>query len=103
MTARRCPRASATLVLLLALAGAAPAPPADARPAGRAWAIEAVEEGGGEPGDGTERWWGVAGAMVCGIEARLILRAPAIGMNPYALAAGIAGCSLAAIDVLTTK
>jgi hypothetical protein len=28
---------------------------------------------------------------------------PAVGMNPYALAAGIAGCSLAVLDVLTTN
>lgn len=65
---------------------------------------EAVWEGSGS-GDEAEinRWWGAAGAMLCGAEARLILRAPAIGMNPYALAAGIAGCSLAALDIFTTE
>ena len=42
------------------------------------------------------------GAALCGYEIRLIVRAPAIGMNPYALAAGIAGCSLALLDIATT-
>ena len=67
-------------------------------------ATEAVwEEGFGEPTDEIGRWWGVLGAAMCGGEIRLILRAPAIGMNPYVLAAGIAGCSLAALDILTTQ
>lgn len=61
-----------------------------------------VVEGSGVPGDSTQRWWGAAGAMLCGLEIRLAIRAPAIGMNPYAIAAGIAGCSLAALDVFTT-
>lgn len=62
-----------------------------------------VEEGIPPPGDEIERWWGVAGAALCGLEIRLIIRAPAIGMNPYALAAGIAGCSLAMLDLVTTR
>lgn len=68
-------------------------------------AFEAVVEDGASdpPMDEIERWWGVVGAAICGGEIRLILRAPAIGMNPYALAAGIAGCSLAALDIFTTK
>ena len=67
-------------------------------------AAEAVmDEGIPPPADEIERWWGVAGAALCGLEVRLILRAPAIGMNPYALAAGIAGCSLAALDLVTTQ
>lgn len=67
-------------------------------------ATEAVmEEGIPAPMDEIERWWGVAGAALCGLEIRLIIRAPAIGMNPYALAAGIAGCSLAMLDLVTTQ
>lgn len=46
----------------------------------------------------TESWWGVAGAALCGFEIRLVRVAPEIGMNPYALAAGIGGCLLAMID-----
>jgi hypothetical protein len=61
----------------------------------------AITEGSGEGGE-TNRWWGVAGAILCGTEIRLVIRVPAIGMNPYAIAAGIAGCSLAALDVFTT-
>lgn len=66
-------------------------------------ATEAVWE---EPGDGggeIERWWGALGAVLCGAEIALIRNAPAIGMNPYALAAGIGGCLLAGLDVLTTE
>ena len=62
-----------------------------------------VEEADPGPGGEAERWWGVLGAALCGAEVRLIIRAPAIGMNPYALAAGIAGCTLALIDVMTTE
>ena len=95
----------ASAVLLLAALALSLAPAVDARTAPRTWrAGEATwEESPGEPGDDVERWWGVAGALLCGAEIRLVIRAPAIGMNPYALAAGIAGCSLAALDVLTTK
>jgi hypothetical protein len=45
-----------------------------------------------------DRWWGVAGAVLCGAEGYLIRTNPAIGMNPYALAAGIGGCILMLID-----
>jgi hypothetical protein len=55
-----------------------------------------------DPGVEDQRWWGVAGAALCGLEVRLILRAPAIGMNPYALAAGVAGCTLAVLDIITS-
>jgi len=57
----------------------------------------------GVPGDDIQRWWGVAGAILCGVEIRLVIRVPAIGMNPYAIAAGIAGCALAALDIFTTE
>jgi hypothetical protein len=66
---------------------------------------EATEAMWGESGatDGEiERWWGAVGAAICGAEIRLITRAPAIGMNPYALAAGIAGCGIALLDIVTT-
>lgn len=56
-----------------------------------------------DPPAETDRWWGVLGAALCGIEARLALKVPAIGFNPYVMAAGIGGCLLAAIDVLTTE
>jgi hypothetical protein len=29
--------------------------------------------------------------------------APAIGFNPYAIAAGVGGCLLAAVDLVTTQ
>jgi len=61
-----------------------------------------THEGAPDPGGEPDRWWGVAGAALCGLEIRLVIRVPAVGMNPYAIAAGIAGCSLAALDVLTT-
>lgn len=66
-------------------------------------ATEATWEGS-TPGDdaGIQRWWGAVGAVLCGAELRLIRVAPAIGMNPYVLAAGIGGCLLAAMDIMTT-
>jgi hypothetical protein len=97
-------RGLGALVALALLAGIVPlAPRADARTVTTVADEARWEEAPGEPGDQTERWWGVAGAALCGAEIRLILRAPAIGMNPYLLAAGIAGCTLAAIDVMSTK
>ena len=56
-----------------------------------------------DPGEDIERWWGVAGAVICGAELRIIRVAPAIGMNPYMIAGGLAGCLLAGLDVLTTQ
>lgn len=56
-----------------------------------------------DPGAEVERWWGVAGAVICGAEIRIIRVAPAIGMNPYMIAAGVAGCLLAGLDILTTE
>lgn len=50
----------------------------------------------------TERWWGVMGAALCGLEVRLVRVAPGIGMNPYVMAAGIGGCILAMMDAWTT-
>lgn len=52
--------------------------------------------------DEIERWWGAVGAAICGAEIRLIRLAPAIGMNPYVMAAGIGGCLLAVIDIVTS-
>ena len=66
-------------------------------------ATEAAWEESGDGGDvGIERWWGAAGAVLCGAELALVRNVPAIGMNPYALAAGLSGCLLAALDVWTT-
>lgn len=87
------------LMMLIATAIAPLAPGAGAGPAGMG---PAVEESSPAPGGETDRWWGVAGAALCGLEIRFIIRVPAIGMNPYALAAGIAGCSLALLDIATT-
>jgi len=64
--------------------------------------VTGYEDGGGT-GQEIERWWGVVGAVICGAEIRIIRVAPAIGMNPYAIAAGVGGCLLAGLDVLTTK
>ena len=66
-------------------------------------ATEAAWEGSGDSGDaGIDRWWGAAGAVLCGAEGALIRYAPAIGLNPYAIAAGLSGCLLAMLDVGTT-
>lgn len=103
---RRSTRGRNLLLALLLLVAAVAAPfgrEADARGVTTDRMGPAIVEGSGVPGDSTQRWWGVAGAALCGLEIRFIIRAPAIGMNPYALAAGIAGCSLAALDVFTTQ
>jgi hypothetical protein len=55
-----------------------------------------------DPWADAERWWGAAGAIVCATEMRLIRVVPAIGMNPYALAAGLGGCLLAVMDIIST-
>jgi len=66
-------------------------------------ATEATWEGSGDGGGaGIARWWGAAGAVLCGAEIALVRNAPAIGTNPYAIAAGLSGCLLAALDVWTT-
>ena len=66
-------------------------------------ATEAAWEGSGDSGGaGSDRWWGAAGAVLCGAEIALVRHAPAIGMNPYVLAAGLSGCLLAALDIWTT-
>ena len=45
---------------------------------------------------------GAGGAVLCGLEIRLLRVAPEIGFNPYVLAAGIGGCLLAVLDCATT-
>lgn len=50
-----------------------------------------------------ERWWGAVGAIMCGVEVRLIRTVPAVGMNPYVLAAGLGGCVLAVMDLITSE
>ena len=56
-----------------------------------------------EPTVGEERWWGAAGAILCAAEVRLIRVVPAIGLNPYVLAAGLGGCLLAAMDMISSQ
>lgn len=53
--------------------------------------------------DDAQRWWGAAGAVLCATEVRLMRVVPAIGFNPYVIAAGLGGCILAAMDVMTTE
>jgi hypothetical protein len=95
-------RWSMTLVLVLALV-------AGGTSAGRAQDESAYEpsslygDAGPTTSEDTERWWGAVGAAVCGAELALIRANPVVGMNPYALAAGLSGCLLAAIDVASTK
>jgi len=48
-----------------------------------------------------QRWWGALGAAICGTEMWLIRTNPTLGMNPFALAAGISGCVLALMDAAT--
>ena len=50
-----------------------------------------------------DRWWGVVGGVMCGFELRLIRTAPEIGLNPYVMAAGLGGCLLGLLDVMTTQ
>jgi hypothetical protein len=82
-------------VILVALS-VAPAPlpsTAPCRADTQADASSVVEAGVPE-----DAWWGVAGSVVCGGELWLLRNRPEIGINPYALAAGIAGCALALLD-----
>ena len=55
----------------------------------------------GAPPEDIERWWGAFGAVLCGAEIYLIRTNPALGMNPWAPGAGIAGCGLAILDAST--
>ena len=48
-----------------------------------------------------ERWWGIAGAVVCGVGMR-VMRIPGIGLNPWVLAPTIGGCLLGMIDAFTS-
>ena len=94
--------ALALVVVLTAILTPVP-PPARAQTAtDPAPATEAVWEEPGAADNEIERWWGAAGAVLCGAEIALIRYAPAIGMNPYALAAGLSGCLIAMLDVVTT-
>lgn len=96
-------KAARVLMSLVVLAAVTLTPIARVADAQAVRATEVVaEDGGSGPPNETERWWGAAGAALCGAEIRLIIRAPAIGMNPYLLAAGIAGCILAYIDIRST-
>jgi hypothetical protein len=48
-----------------------------------------------------ERWWGIAGTVICGVGIRL-MRVPGIGLNPWVLAPTIGGCLLGLIDAFTS-
>ena len=61
-----------------------------------------VQDSSGDPGGEIDRWFGVIGAALCGGEMWLIRVNPVLGLNPGPLAAGIAGCALAILDVATT-
>ena len=45
-----------------------------------------------------DKWWGAIGAVMCGSGLLLVRANPAIGMNPYVLAATVGGCLLALLD-----
>ncbi len=96
-------RLAAALVMLLALTIAPLTPIARAQMEEAPEADVVGYEDGGGSGEEIERWWGALGAVVCGAEIRLVRVAPAIGTNPYMLAAGIGGCLLAGLDVLTSN
>ena len=51
--------------------------------------VVSIQQGDEPPAD-ADRWWGVLGGVLC-------------GFNPYVMAAGIGGCLLAAIDIITTE
>ena len=95
-------RLGAAMVLSLVVALAPLAPVARAQVEETEGADVAWYEEGGT-GEEIERWWGVVGAAMCGAEIRIVRVAPAIGMNPYMIAAGVGGCLLAGLDVLTTQ
>lgn len=84
-------------VLALALTGVGPAPRASADESSLCESTPTSTASDEE----LERWWGVLGAALCGTEIRLVHVAPVVGMNPYVLAAGIAGCLLALLDATT--
>ena len=47
-----------------------------------------------------ERWWGAVGAMVCGAGIKLVT---IVGPQPSVLAVALSGCTLAALDVISTQ
>ena len=53
-----------------------------------------------DPGDG-DRAIGIIGAAICGGEGYLIRINPLLGMNPWVLAGGIAGCLLMGLYMIT--
>ncbi len=93
---RRSRRAVAIGALMLMMLAAVPATPPAAAQATRGAITVSGAGREAEPG----RWWGVAGAMLCGWGMRFIRVAPEVGMNPYVLAATLGGCVLALMDAL---
>jgi hypothetical protein len=95
---------NATVLVIAALIGFAPlAPATHAQDLGDDAAAPGVVQAQAlDPPLEEERWWGAAGAILCGAEVRLIRVVPAIGLNPYVLAAGLGGCLLAAMDLISS-
>jgi hypothetical protein len=96
-------RGLSVLLALMTLAMPLRATVAHAGAIGAEQAPVVMTEGDGAPGDEINRWWGAAGAVICATEIRIIRVAPALGMNPYLIAAGLAGCLLAAMDIMSTQ
>jgi hypothetical protein len=97
------PIGARVLMIVIAITALAPLVPSAQVAADEAGAPSAtVVAQVSDPPVDAERWWGAAGAILCGAEVRLIRAVPAIGMNPYVLAAGVGGCLLAVMDIVTT-
>jgi hypothetical protein len=62
-----------------------------------------VAPSGSVASDGdAERWWGAAGAIVCGLGLNLMRRFWPAATIPAVVAPTLGGCLLAAMDVATT-
>ena len=91
------------MIALMACASIAPAANAQVDLDGGAATIQATEPLGADPPAEADRWWGVLGGALCAFETRYAWKVPAIGMNPYMIAAGLGGCILALMDVCSVK
>lgn len=89
------------ILVVAAVAPLAPVARAQSTNDGAVAPVTAVDSQSSGPSVEVQRWWGAAGAILCGAELRLVRVAPAIGLNPYVLAAGLGGCLLAAMDIIT--
>lgn len=75
--------------------------PAHSRASGSSEIPDGTVVQNADTGTGTDSAAGVVGAIVCGGGSWLIRTNPALGMNPYVLAATIAGCLLMLLDCMT--